>query len=190
MARIPYVETESASEDVRAVLEQMPANLNIFRMAAHAETNLRPLLTLGVSVLTNQKLDDRLRELAILRVARLTSAEYEWVQHVPIARLTGASDEEIAALERDDIEADCFDDKARAVLRFASEVNRSIGASQEAFDAAAAHLSHREIVELIIAVGFYTMMAMIMESTGIDLDEPMGDTVLAAARDRGEDFLD
>jgi len=137
MARIPYVETESASEDVRAVLEQMPANLNIFRMAAHAETNLRPLLTLGVSVLTNQKLDDRLRELAILRVARLTSAEYEWVQHVPIARLTGASDEEIAALERDDIEADCFDDKARAVLRFASEVNRSIGASQEAFDAAA-----------------------------------------------------
>ena len=171
---------------MRSTLEALPIQLNIFRMMAHAQTNLRPLLRLGTSVLTQQKLDARLRELAILRVARLSHAEYEWVQHVPIAKATGATDGQIEALARDDIAADCFDETDRLVLRFTTEVVRDVGASEGTFAEAARRLTPQEIVELILAIGFYMTMARLMETTGIDLEAAAGGTVYEHAKKQSD----
>src|ERR671931_2717479 len=111
MARLPYVEPAEASEPVRDALGRVPP-LNIFRMMANAETAFRPWLRWGAALLGELELDPLLRELAILRVASLTPhAEYEWVQHVPLAKAAGASDEQVAALERDDPESACFSDE-------------------------------------------------------------------------------
>ena len=187
MARIPYVEPENASPEVREILERLPVKLNIFKIMAHAETSFRPLLSLGASLLGQQKLDARLRELAILRVARLSNAEYEWAQHVPIARHTGASDAEIDALERGDIEAGCFGELEQAVLRFTDEVVRDVGVSDATFAAVSKHLSDQEVVELILAVGFYMTMARLMETTRIDLDPPAGTALLDQARQGGSE---
>lgn len=181
MARIPYVDPKAAPEPVREVFERLPVQLNIFKLMAHAETNFRPLLRLGTSILGQQQLPAKLRELAILRVARLSRAEYEWVQHVPIAKAVGASDAQIAALERGDPTAECFDELERAVLRFTAEVVRDVGCSQATFEAVAKHLSSREIVELVLAIGFYMTVARLMEVAKIDLDPPAGTKVVDAA---------
>jgi alkylhydroperoxidase family enzyme len=185
MARLPYVDPATAPESVRETLAELPADLNIFKLMAHAETNFRPLLRLGTSILAEQKLDARLRELAILRVAKLSGAEYEWVQHVPIAQVVGASDDEVAALDRGEIESDCFDPLAKLVLRFTDEVVRDVGASEQTFNAIAEHLGHREIVELILAIGFYMTVARLMETTAIDIEPGQGATVLEQAKARG-----
>src|SRR3954463_5637438 len=101
MARLPYAAPATASEPVRDALGRVPP-LNIFRMMANAETAFRPWLRWGATLLGELELDPLLRELAILRVARITPhAEYEWVQHVPIAKAVGAGDEQVVALERD-----------------------------------------------------------------------------------------
>lgn len=175
MARLPYVDPATAPDHVRDALDGLPLKLNIFRMMAHAETNLRPLLRLGSSILGNQKLSAKLRELAILRVAKLSPARYEWVQHVPIAKATGASDEQIAALDRDDADASCFDAVEKLVLRFTTEVVRDVRAADATFAAMQEHFGPQEIVELILAIGFYMTMARLMETTAIDL-EPAGGT--------------
>lgn len=185
MARLPYVDPATASPEVRETLAALPAPLNIFKLMALAETNFQPLLTLGASILAQQKLDGRLRELAILRVARLSHAEYEWVQHVPIAKMVGASDAEIAALEQGVVDASVFDPLAVLVLRFTDEVVRDVGASEETFRAIAAHLSPREIVELVVAIGFYMTVARLMETAQIDMEEAQGATVLSRAKERG-----
>src|SRR5438046_7395572 len=117
MARLPYVDPASAPEQVRELLERLPVKLNIFRMMAHATTDFRPLVGLGSAILARQKLSPKLRELAILRVAALSPARYEWVQHVPIAQATGATAAQITALERGEITADAFDAADRRVLR-------------------------------------------------------------------------
>src|SRR5207244_9990503 len=124
--------------------------------------------------LGHQQLDPKLRELVILRVATLSPARYEWVQHVSIARATGASEAQIAALERGDVTAECFDELERAVLRFATEVLRDVRTSDAAFDDVARRLSPREVVELILTVGYYMMIARLLESTAVDLDPPAG----------------
>ena len=182
MARLPYVDPASAPEHVHEVLDRLPVNLNVFRMMAHAENDFRPLVGLGTAILGRQKLSAKLRELAILRVAALSAARYEWVQHVPIAQATGAADAQIAALERGDIAADAFDPLECAVLRFTTEVVRDVRASDATFAELARRLSAQEIVELILTVGYYMMIARLLETTAVDLDPPAGTKVVDAIR--------
>jgi 4-carboxymuconolactone decarboxylase len=178
MARIPYADPERAPEPVREALERMPP-LNIFRMLANAETAFRPFLRFGNALLSDLALDPLQRELAILRVSRLTPhAEYEWIQHERIARAVGASDAQIAALERDDIGADCFDEAQRAVLRFTTEVVQDARASDASFEALSAQIAPREIVELLLVIGQYMMLARVMATADIELDEAAGTAVI------------
>jgi alkylhydroperoxidase family enzyme len=182
MARIPYIDLDKAPASTREVFEILPAKLNIFRMMAHAETSFRPLLRLGTSILGQQQLSGKLRELAILQVAQQSPAKYEWIQHVPIGKAVGVSDEQVAALERGAIDADCFDDEERAVLVCASELVGDVRPSDATFAALQKHFSEREIVELILAVGYYMMLARLMETTGIDLEEAAGGKVFEQAQ--------
>jgi alkylhydroperoxidase family enzyme len=173
MTRLPYADPERLPEAAREVLEAMPA-LGVFRMMANAETAFRPWLRWGGVLLSDLELDPVLRELTILRVARLTPhADYEWVQHAPIARSVGASEEQVAALERDDIDAGCFSDAQRTMLRFTTEVVRDARASDATFEAAKALLSAREVIELMMVIGQYMMLARVMATTDLDLDEPL-----------------
>ncbi len=129
MARMPYADLARAHPKLRETYESLPAKLNLFRMLAHAERNFRPLLELGGTILSRQRLDAKLRERAILYVAQLSLARYEWVQHVPIA------------------------------LR--------------------KRLGDPEVIELTLAIGYYMMMARMMEATGVDLDEAAGVSIVA-----------
>jgi alkylhydroperoxidase family enzyme len=182
MARLPYVDLASASEPVREVFARLPVHLNIFKLMAQAETCFRPLLRLGTAILGRQKLPSKLRELAILRVAALSGARYEWVQHVPIAQHVGAKDDQVAAIERGEIEAPCFDATERAALRLASELVEGVRARDATYAEVARWLCPQEIVELIVAVGYYRMLATLMETAAIDLDPPAGTRVVDAIR--------
>lgn len=182
MARLPYPDPAAMPDEVRETLDALPARLNVFRMMAHAEANVRPLVALGSSILLRQRLDPRLRELAILRVARLSQAEYEWVQHVPIAKAVGTSDAEVAALERGDVADACFDVRTRAVLDFVTDVVENVRASDDRLRALRAHLDEREVVELLLAVGYYMMIARLLETTGVDLEPPLESSIIDAHR--------
>src|SRR5947208_15757062 len=108
MARLPYVDPASAPEQVRELLERLPVKLNIFRMMAHATTDFRPLVGLGSAILARQKFSRKLRELAILRVAALSPARYQKVQHVPIAQATRPTAAQITADKRCENDADPY----------------------------------------------------------------------------------
>src|SRR3954453_8806453 len=97
MARIEPIDPAAAPDDVREALENLPP-LNIFRTLAHAETAFRPFLRFGGAVLGRMQLDPIVRELAILTVAHEAEAEYEWIQHVAIAKAVGATDAQIGAI--------------------------------------------------------------------------------------------
>ena len=182
MARLPYVDPETASEPVREALERVPP-INVFRMMANAETAFRPWLAFGGALLSSLELDARLRELVILHVGTLSGAEYEWVQHVPIALAVGASEDDVAAIERGDLDASCLGAPVSAALRFTTEVVRDVRASDEALAAVREHLSPREVVELLLVIGQYMLVARVAETAGIEIDEG-GAAVAEAARRR------
>lgn len=182
MARLPYVDPASAPPKVQEALAGLPVPLNIFRMVAHAEANFRPFLRFGASILGRQQLSARLRELAILRVANLSRARYEWVQHVPIAKATGVTDAQVAALDAGNATADCFDARDQLLLRFTDEVVRDVRASDATFAEMARHFPPQEIVELILAVGFYMAVARLLETTAVDIEHAAGTKIVDALK--------
>ena len=128
---------------------------------------------LGNSLMTKGKLNSRLREIAILRNARVCGSLYEYTQHVPIAKAVGVSDDQLRGV--DDWEnASCFDDLDKLVLRFTDEVARGVKGQKATLDALARYLAPGEIVELIMAIGFWGMVARLLETTEVDLEEFAG----------------
>lgn len=176
MARIPYPEPQQLSDKVSARLAQLPP-LNILRMLAHAQANFIPFLSLGASILTAQDLDGKLRELAILRVAHLTGAHYEWTQHEPIARQCGASAAQIAAIAQG-ASAAVFNELERRVLQFTDELTLEVRVTDATFQALAQHLPARQLVELTLAASFYGLAARVMEVFGVELEASAGSYTL------------
>jgi alkylhydroperoxidase family enzyme len=177
MPLIPYADTAALPDEARQAFESLPRKLNIFRMWANAATCFRPGLSFGTAILSKQKLAPDLRELIILTVARLEGGIYEWVQHVPIGQRAGCSDAQIAALEALRFDDAAFDARAKAMLNLVREVVRDVKAREETVEAAKAHFSGQEIVEIILTTGFYMTMARMTETTRVDVDAPPGVSV-------------
>jgi 4-carboxymuconolactone decarboxylase len=172
MARLPYVEADDLSDSVRKAIGQLPP-LNLFRMLGHADTTFSHYVRFAASILTDLELDPKLRELAILQVARQTGAHYEWVQHVAIGRHVGLSDEQVAAVSSGEIEtAPALSAIERAVLDFAAETVSTPRVSDATFAAVREQLSPREIVELLLTIGNYLMLARLMTTLEIEIDPP------------------
>lgn len=184
MARIPYPDIAKSSPDVKEMLARLPAQANIFNMMAHAETCLKPVMKLGGTLLGKLELDPKLRELCLLHAVRLEGGEYEWMQHVPIARDLGATAEQVAALEKGDEQADCFSAVERAALRFTREVVVDAKASEASLTGLREHVSDRVVVELILMAGFYIMLARLTESLGVENDPPMGSALVRGIEQR------
>lgn len=182
MSRIPLIDPDEAPSEVRETLAALPVQLNIFRMMAHASSSLRPLLRLGSSILAGQLLDPKLREMAILLAVHVYGGRYEWIQHVPIAEACGATGEQIRAIEEGRLDSSCFDDREKAFLAFVSQSAADVRTSDAVFAAMRERFGSREIVETILTIGYYQMLARLTECTDTELDAAAGTRVVDSLR--------
>ena len=93
MARLPFPDPGSVPEPARGQVDRFPINLT--RMLLQLPESVGPYLDLAFSLMKHGSLDARVREAVILRVAALSSSEYERTQHEQAARKAGLTDEEI-----------------------------------------------------------------------------------------------
>jgi AhpD family alkylhydroperoxidase len=168
---IPLPSDEELTAEHRALLARLPP-LNVFRMVAGAPAALRPFMALGGAVLSTA-LDARRREIAVLRVAHATNARYEWVQHEQLARNSGVSETEIAAIgtERP---VTSLDQECNLICRVADEISLEVRLSDQALGQIIARYGAREASELILLVSYYNMVSRFLESTRVQIeDEPL-----------------
>ncbi len=191
MARLPTLDRDDADPRVRKALERLP-QLAIFATVANAQGSFLNWLRFGGDCLDGRWFDAVLRELAILRVARLTpGAEYEWVQHVPILLAVGGTPEQVAALEADALDADALGADGRLVVRFTTQVVLDATPDEETFAAMHARFTTAEITQLLLVIGQYMMVARVMATAQLEVDAVLGADVLAgiesarSARDAG-----
>ncbi len=184
MARLPLIDPAATSGDIRASFDRMPVVLNIFRMMAHAEANFIPAMRFANSILHRQKLSHVNRELLILQVAQWEHGEYEWRQHVPIALGVGVAQRQIDCIEKAMYDDAAFNPAEKALLAFGREVIENVRVSASVFADMRRHFSEQEIVESILAIGFYMTMARLTEATEVDLDPAAGMTVFEGGKTR------
>jgi len=185
VARLPLIDPQTTTGDIRASFDKMPVKLNIFRMMAHAEANMIPAMRFANSILHRQKLSAVNRELLILQVAQIEGGAYEWRQHVPIALGVGVTQRQIDALERGQFDGDSFSEAERALLAFSREVVQNVRVPEAVFASMRGHFSAQEIVETIFAIGFYMTMARLTEATETDLDPAAGMALFDGGKKRG-----
>jgi AhpD family alkylhydroperoxidase len=99
-----------------------------------------------------------LRELAILRVAVLNGADYEFDAHVPHAKKGGMSDAAIAAVRESGIAA-VFSPVERLVIGLTDCMTREIVVPDAVFEPLRAHFDNRALTELVATVAAYNMVS-------------------------------
>ena len=143
--------------------------LNIFGTLAHHPELLRRWLVFANHVLGKSTLPARERELAILRVGWLCRAEYEWGQHVLVARQVGIDAAEIARVAGGP-DAPGWTPREAAVLRAADELWREAKVGDATWAELARHFDVPQLLDLVFAIGQYTLVSMALNTLGVERD--------------------
>jgi alkylhydroperoxidase family enzyme len=115
------------------------------------------------AVRTELEVEPRLRELAMLTVAILNGADYEFVQHSPPFLAAGGSQAQLDALKamgEGAVESPLFDGVDRAVLVLTIQMTLQVEVDQQVIDRLKVLLpSERDLVELVGVVAAYNMVS-------------------------------
>ena len=167
MSRVPLADFEPQLKKRLAELWGAPPNL--YRALA----NHPPLVAAWTEFSRMLRYDTRtpraLRELVILRGAQLMRSEYEWAQHLPMARKAGVRDAQIQALAEWRSSRE-FDERERAALELAEVVTKG-RVSDEVYAKVTRHFDHHDYVELAAVTAFYAMVGRMLDAMGVPLDE-------------------
>jgi alkylhydroperoxidase family enzyme len=142
---------------------------NIFSTLVRHTGLFRKWLPFGGKLLAG-KIPPRDRELMILRTAWNTQSEYEWGQHVPIARATGVSDEEIGRVPSGAGGAGWSDHDA-ALLRAADELHHDSCLTDATWKQLAATYDEKQLIEVPMLVGHYHLVAYTLNTLGVQRED-------------------
>jgi 4-carboxymuconolactone decarboxylase len=114
------------------------------------------------------------RELVILWLASRVGAGYEWVKHEPMARAAGLSDAVLNAL-RSGQEPPSLDATQQAALQVARCALELHSIPSEVQEALAGQVGIKGVIELVVLMGFYRMIAGVIFSFDVPLPEDAPD---------------
>jgi len=127
-----------------------------------------PLQELGAAVRFETSLTDRAREVAILTVAAVTGSDYETYAHERVGATVGLSEAELHGIRSGEFAhrpgVDPVEAMACAVARRLAE-RRSLDDSD--YRAAVGVLGEQQLLELVVLVGYYTMLEQLMSVFGV-----------------------
>lgn len=161
---LPYEEWDFEALSVLSPGRKPPPN-NVFGLLARHPQLARAFLTFNAHLFTST-LPARTRELAILRVAWRRRCRYEWAQHMRIARRAGVSAAEIEQVRAG---------TPTALNRAVDELDTGSRLSDETYQALAAGLDDRQLLDLVFTIGTYGLLAMAFNTFGVELEPGLGD---------------
>jgi alkylhydroperoxidase family enzyme len=168
MARVPYLEPSDLAAEDQDLLKR-PISLN--RALANSPKAARAFSELGGYIRYGSKLDPRLRELAILQVGWLARSPYEWSHHVKLGHDFGVSDEDVQALIDDTAgKPTGLEALSKLVLRAAREMTVEGAMAEVTFAALQAELGNERVVDLTLAIGFYSAVVRVLATLQIDVE--------------------
>ena len=156
------------SPDIQAALKQLPA-LNVFRMVTIVPQAFKPFISMAKALLTEGKFDSKLRETAILRVAYLTHASYEWHQHAFIAQTVGVTDKEMNII-RTQNPVRGLSEEGNFVCQVADELTKNATLSDKTFKELYERYDREKATELVFDISFFNMLSRMLNATRVQIE--------------------
>jgi hypothetical protein len=146
----------------------------------------RRWLPLAAGLIRGTELPRQDVELVILRTAWNCASWYEWAQHVPLAAATGL-DRSTPGRVMEGAGAEGWSRRQRALLLGTDELHELQVITDATWEVLAEELREQELLELCFLVGHYEMLAMALNSVGVEpepttLERVAGDTATATVR--------
>jgi NAD(P)-dependent dehydrogenase (short-subunit alcohol dehydrogenase family)/alkylhydroperoxidase family enzyme len=142
---------------------------NVFATLARHRRLFRGWLRFAGALMPRGVLPRADTELVILRVAHNCRSDYEWRHHVRLGRQAGLSEEEITRIT-DGPEAEGFSQRQSLLLAAADELHHLRVITDELWSRLAEHLDEVELIELVMLIGHYEMLAMALATLGVQED--------------------
>ncbi|HVY01069.1 MAG TPA: carboxymuconolactone decarboxylase family protein [Pseudorhodoplanes sp.] len=176
--RLPALPAERLTPDQRALRDAIMASRGLkdanlggpFGVFLHAPAFGGIVQKLGEHCRYKTALGPRLSEFAILCIARFWRAQYEWFVHAPIAEKAGVSAKTIRDLQSGREPKGAPRDE-RAIYRFIAELHRTKRVGDRTYAGVRAFLDDAAMVEFTGILGYYTLVAMMLNVFRVPLPE-------------------
>ena len=167
--RIPPLSDDEFDDEqaaaVAPILERQGTVFNVIRTMMRNMPLFNAFNVLGRHIMSDSSLDARLRELLIMRVAWNAQCEYQWGQHVRM------SAPDLSAEEHERIKqgagADGWTELESALITATDELQSDAMISDDTWAVLDRHLDTPQITDVIFTVGHYNMVAMGLNSCGV-----------------------
>ena len=166
MQRVPHADFEPQLKQRLEELWGAPPNL--YKALANHPALIASWTEFSKTLRHDTRTPRSLRELVILRGAQLMRSEYEWAQHLPMARKAGVTEAQIRDLPSWKASSN-FNPKEKAALALAEEVTRG-KVGDEVYAEAMRHFDHHDYVELALVAAFYAMVGRMLDAMGVQLE--------------------
>ena len=176
--RLPELTEDKLDDAQRALLESMRSGprggrVNLrgpFGVYMHAPQYGELTQQLGAFVRFNTSIEPRLSEFAILCVARIWRAQYEWHAHAPIAEKAGVKPEAIRDIKAGRVPRKAAKDE-RAIWDFVQDLTRTRRVSERNYRRVHGFLGDKGTVELVGLLGYYAAVSMVLNVFNVPLPE-------------------
>ena len=129
----------------------------------------RPFLAYNSRLMPFGTLDKRHSEAVIIRTAAVCGSRYEWTQHRALGRRAGLTGEQIELITNDS-QNEQLGDELLLLLRAAGELLDDRVLSEATWDALRERFEPAQILELVMLVGNYAMLAGALNTFGVPLE--------------------
>lgn len=166
MARVQLIESREQAElsQLEAfdhIVSSRGRMLRPYAALLHRPEIARAAADLGAVIRFAATLSDHDRELIIVTAAIERDCAFEWEAHRPLAAEAGVPEETLEAVAGGD---EVGDERDAALVAYARSLARTGKVDDATFDGAATLLGEGGIVEATAVVGYYTMLAMVMNA--------------------------
>jgi alkylhydroperoxidase family enzyme len=143
--------------------------LAILTVLAHAPRLLGPFLAWASALALEGALPRRDHEILALRAVWNCRSEFEWGHHVAYARAAGITDDEIRRVPFGP-EAGGWSTGDSALLGAADDLHRGSTVGDTTWADLQARYEPAALVEIPLVVGQYTMLSMVANTCGVELE--------------------
>lgn len=170
MERLSPIDEKTVTPDQRRSYDELMSRFGIiagpFGVWLRSPELLEHGLKLQEMFASRVKLERRLLELAIMVTARFSTAQFAWAVHEPHALKCGISAEALATI-RERRTPDFTREDERLVYDLTMELNQTQTLSEANCRRGIAMLGEQAMVELVGAVGYYTMLALTLNAFNV-----------------------
>lgn len=175
MARIKPLTKEQVQGETKEIFDMIENRFgmvpNLFATIAHYPKALKPIIDLYQAIAKESSIEPKLQELANLEVSRINRCNYCLAHHTQMAKIAGASDDQLNTLKAGKID-NTLNEKEKVVIEYARQVTEDAEeVSEGLFKRLRSYFNDSQIVNLTFIIGLMNVFNSFNGALGVELEK-------------------